>query len=81
MHISISPWPKSLNIIPNKIGTVENIKTEGMISLCLGVEKSSVKIFVSKRQFSLGIIVRFLVFLETGIIGTDRSGMISFAGT
>ena len=54
---------------------MENMKTEGIISLCFGVENSSVSIFVSERQFKGGIIVLFFVFLETGIIGTERSGI------
>ena len=75
-HISIIPCPKSLNIIPNKIGTVENMKIEGMISLCFGIENSSVRMFVSNRQGILGIIVLFFVFFDTGIIGTSNSGSV-----
>ena len=75
------PCPKSLNIIPNKIGTVVSIKTEGITSLCLGMENSSVIILVSNKQDSLGMIVLGLVFPDDrGKIETPKVGKIYPAG-
>ena len=73
------PCPKSLNIIPNKKGTVVNIKIDGISSLCFGTENNSVMMLTYSRHLSLGIMVLCLILTElSGNIADDSFGRGQF---